>query len=67
MNRCRVAMFLATALAAMPAAPLGAAIEPDAFVQTNISSAKIVENNNRFVVETTILATDIADVSKEWR
>ena len=60
MIRCRVAIFLAATLAAMLAKiPLAQSLEPDVFIQTNISAAKIVENNNRYVVEITILATDI--------
>ncbi len=39
--------------------PLALSLEPDAYVQTNISSAKIVEIDKRYVVEITILATDI--------
>ncbi len=60
MIRCRVAAFLAATLAAMLAKiPSAQSREPGVFIQTNISAARIVENNNRFVVEVTILATDI--------
>ncbi len=60
MIRCRVAIFLAATLAAMLAKiPLAQSLEPNVFVQTNISAARIVENNYRYVVEITILASDI--------
>ncbi|MGO9430028.1 hypothetical protein [Rhodoblastus sp.] len=60
MIRCRVAISLAATLAAMLAKiPLAQSREPDVYIQTNISAASIVEYNNRFVVEVTILASDI--------
>ena len=60
MIRCRVAIFLAATLAAMLAKiPLAQSLEPNVFIQTNISAARIVENKYRYVVEITILAADI--------
>ena len=60
MIRCRVAIFLAATLAAMLAKiPLAQSLEPNVFIQTNISAARIVENNSRYVVEITILASDL--------
>jgi hypothetical protein len=57
---CRVAIFLAVALAATLAkTPLARSLEPDVFVQANISAAKIVESRNRYVVEVSMLATDM--------
>jgi hypothetical protein len=59
-SRRRVEIFLAAALAAMLGKiPLAQSVESDALVQTNISAARIVENNNRYVVDITIMATDI--------
>ena len=59
----RVAIFFAAALAAMLARTLSArSLEADAYIQTNISAAKIVANNNRYHIDITILATDIEEM-----
>ncbi len=68
MIRCRVAIFLAATLAALLAKiPFAQSREPDVFIQANISAATIVENNNRFVVEIRILATDIEQMFQKSR
>lgn len=60
MIRCRVAIFLAATLTAMLAnIPLARSIEPNVFIQPDISGARIVENDDRYVVDITISATDI--------
>lgn len=60
MIRCRGAIFLAAAIAATLAKmPAARSIEPNVFIQPNISAAKIVEDNKRYIVDITILATDM--------
>ena len=60
MIRCRGAIFLAAAFAAtLVKTPSARSIEPNVFVQPNISAARIVENENRYVVDITISAADM--------
>jgi len=68
MSRRRIEILLATALAAtlaeLPSAP-GA--ESTGFIQDNISTAKIVANGARYVVDISMMATDVEEMFLKTR
>lgn len=56
----RVGIFVAVAFAAMLGKiSLAQSVESNAFIQANISAAKIVQNANRYEVDVSMLATDL--------
>ncbi|HMK88205.1 MAG TPA: hypothetical protein VK446_01025 [Methylocystis sp.] len=61
MSRRRVGIFLFAMLVATSAkSASGQSLEPNTFIQSNISSAKIVANDDRrYVVDISILASDV--------
>lgn len=60
MNRRQFEIFLSVAVAAtVGKVAVAQSIESNAFIQANISAAKIIKNNNRYVIDIMMLATDI--------
>lgn len=67
MNRRQFEIFLSVAVAAtVGKVAVAQSIESNAFIQANISAAKIVKNDNRYVIDIAILATDIEQMFQKY-